>query len=84
MDRGGRAGQVVNLIHLDKERHGDIVPDQFEIGIAEQVNDILFLAGEVVVQAYHFIAFFKQPSQRCDPRNPAPPVTRIFFLYHGI
>ena len=31
VDRRGRAGEIVNLVDLDVEREGHIVPNQFEI-----------------------------------------------------
>ena len=34
-------------------------------------------AGEVVVDAQHVVALREQASHRCEPRKPAPPVTRI-------
>ena len=35
-----RACQVINFVDLDIERKGDVVPDQLEVGIAEQMRDI--------------------------------------------
>ena len=51
MDRGGRAGQIVDLIDLQIERKGHVVADELEPGVAEQMLDILLRSCEQVVDA---------------------------------
>ncbi len=61
MNRRGRAGEVVNLIHLNIERERHVVAEQLEIRIVQEMNNILFAACEVIVQTDHIIAFSQQP-----------------------
>ena len=54
------ACEVVNLIHFDEEGGSDIVPDDLEIGVAHEMENVAFVAGEVIVKADDFIAVVKQ------------------------
>ena len=56
MARGGRAGEVVDLVHFQPERMDDVVPQQFEVGLREQVGDVRLLTREEVVDADHVVA----------------------------
>ena len=58
--RGG-AGQVVDLVDLEEERLGDVVPDKLELVVVEQMLDVLSPAGEEVVQADDVMAVRKKP-----------------------
>jgi hypothetical protein len=60
MDGGGGTGQVVDLIHLHIKRRSHIVPDQFEIGILQQVEDVPFGPGEIVIQAKYLVALLQE------------------------
>ncbi len=51
MDGRGRTGQVIDLVDLDIERKGDVMPEQLEIGPFQQVADILLGSGKKVIQA---------------------------------
>ena len=78
VDRRGRAGQIVDLVDLDKERKGHVVAHELEARIAEEMLDVLLGAGEKIVEAENFVPIAEsRRSTRCEPRNPAPPVTRI-------
>jgi hypothetical protein len=55
------------------------VPDQFEVGVLQQMQDVVLAAGEEVVEANDVVAGFSSASQRCEPRKPAPPVTSTRF-----
>ena len=57
MNRGGWAGQIIDLVYLNKDGLGKIVANQFKIGVAKQMADILFAAGEKVVQAEDIMPF---------------------------
>ena len=61
VDRRGRAGEVVDLVDLDVEREGHVVPHQLEMRIAQAGGDIVLAAGEVVVDAQHVVARRQQP-----------------------
>ena len=56
VNRGGWAGQVVDLIHLDIERKGHIVAHQLEVRVIQQVQDVVFGASKEVVQADDIVA----------------------------
>src|SRR5688500_987073 len=60
MDRGRRAREVIDLVHLEKDRQRDVVPDQFEVWIVEEMQDVLAPAGEKVIEAQHFLPFAEQ------------------------
>ncbi len=51
MDGRGRAGQVVDLVHLHVKGEGDVVAHQLEVGVVEQVGDVVLGAGEEVINA---------------------------------
>jgi hypothetical protein len=61
MDRGGRAGKVIYLIDLEKDRLGYIVPDKLEFFIVEQVRDIGFPSGKEIVETDDLITFIEKP-----------------------
>ena len=46
-----------------------------KFGLPEQVGDVGLLAGEEVVEADDVVPASTSRSHRCEPRNPAPPVT---------
>jgi hypothetical protein len=50
-----RAGQIVNLIHLQPDRLNHIVPHQIKIRPVEQMRDVGLLACEKIVQADHIV-----------------------------
>jgi hypothetical protein len=44
--------------------------------------DVVDVTGQQVVDADHFVSLLQQAVVRCDPRNPAAPVTTaVFFLW---
>ena len=51
--------------------------DQFEALVVEQMLDIAARAGEEIVDADDVGARSSSRSHRCEPRKPAPPVTKI-------
>jgi len=53
----GRAGKVVNFVHLQIDGIDDVVADQFEMRLSHQVGDVVFTAGKKIVQADHIMAF---------------------------
>jgi hypothetical protein len=56
VDRRGRAGEVVDLVDLDKQRMGDVVAHRLEMRHPQQRGEIVLAAGEVVVDAQHVVA----------------------------
>ena len=61
MAGSGGAGQIVNLIHFQKQRIDDVVPDHFEVRLVQQVSHIGFLTREKVIDANNVMALFDQP-----------------------
>ena len=51
-----------------------------EMRMAEQVRDVVAPAGKVIVDAQDLAAVVSRRSHRCEPRKPAPPVTRTRLL----
>ena len=58
--RGG-AGKIVDLIHLQIDLISDVMADHFEMGIAHEVEDILFAARKIIIQAEDFTPRIKKP-----------------------
>jgi hypothetical protein len=78
VDPRGGTGEVVTLVDLDIEREGHVVAHQLEARIVETSQQVLFGTGEIVVDAQHTsLPSANRPSHRCEPRKPAPPVTKI-------
>ncbi len=59
---GGRAGQMVDLVHLQQQLLYHNVPDQLKIVLANQVRNVLFAAREKIVHTddLHSDAYFQQ------------------------
>ncbi len=55
MDRGRRAREVVYLVYLKEARLNYIVPDYLEGRVRSQVGDVLFSAGEKVIETDDFV-----------------------------
>ena len=73
MDGRGRAGEVIDFVHLDIERKGHIVPQELKAGIADQMLDIPLGAGEEIVGAEHIVSVGDQPlaEMRAEEACPA-------------
>jgi len=61
VNRGCRASQVENLIHLDKQRMGNVVTKQLEAFMPEQMVNVTPRTREEVVDAKHLASTFEQP-----------------------
>ena len=48
-------------VHLQLDRFGDVVADEFETGMANPARDVGLTSGEVVVEADHLFTGFHQP-----------------------
>ena len=51
MDRRGRTGQIVDLIHLDIERKRHVVAHQLEAVVIDHAIDVAACAGEKIIDA---------------------------------
>ena len=72
MDRRGRAGEVVDLVHLDIERKRHVVPQRLELRPAQQVRDVVLAPREVIVDAKHVVPLLDQPLAEMRPQEPGP------------
>ena len=61
MDRGSRAGEIVDLIDLDVERERHIVAHEVEVLVLDEMLDVAPRAGEEIIDAQHIGAFPQQP-----------------------
>ena len=61
VDRAGRAGEVVDLVHLHEEREGDVVAHQLERRIVQQLPHVAPPAGVEIIDAQDVVAGFDQP-----------------------
>jgi hypothetical protein len=69
VQRGGRAGEVVDLVHLHVQREGDVVPQQLEGRMRQEVLDVAPCAGEEVIDAKDFAALGQQPLAQVGPEE---------------
>ena len=60
MDGRGRAREIVDLVDLDIERKGHVVPHQLETLVIEKMLDIVPAAGVKIVDTQNI----------CPPREP--------------
>ena len=51
VNRRSRTREIVDLIDLDIERKGDVVPNQLEMRMSDQVLNVTPGSGEEIVQA---------------------------------
>jgi hypothetical protein len=61
MHRGDRAGEIEDLIHLDVERHGNVVSQYLEARIGQQMFDVLPPPGVIIVDAKNLVACGEKP-----------------------
>ena len=72
VDRGGRTGEVVDLVDLDVERERDVVPDGFEAGVRQCRGDVVPRSREVVVDAQDLVAAREQAFTEMGAEEPRP------------
>ncbi len=70
MDGGGGARQVVDPVHLDVERPGDVVAHELEQRVADEVGDVLPAGGEEVVDAQDLVSPRQQPLAQVRSDEP--------------
>ena len=56
----GRAGQIVNFIHLNIEGKGHVVANKLEPAVVHELFHIGAGTGKKVVRAEHFVPFVEQ------------------------
>jgi hypothetical protein len=60
MDRGRGTGEVIDLVHLDKERKGDIMAEKLKVRVPHQVDDISLRPRIEIVDAEDIAAVTKK------------------------
>jgi hypothetical protein len=60
MKRGGRAGEVIDLIDFQTDGLDHVVPDQLEPAATEQVSDVVSRTGKKVVKTNDFLTRIDQ------------------------
>jgi hypothetical protein len=48
-------GQIVDLIHFNVEWKGHVVPQQFETGISQQMQNVVAAAGKEIIYAKNVV-----------------------------
>lgn len=72
MNRGSRASQVVDLIHLEQDRLDHIMPDELKPRISEMVQKVLLPSREEVVNNDHTVTAFYQTVHQMAPHETGP------------
>ena len=67
--RGGRAGEVVDLVDLHVQRRGDVVAQHLEARVLPQVRDVRLAPGVVVVEAEHVVPGLEEPLAEVRPEE---------------
>src|SRR3989344_4230558 len=70
VDRRSRAGQVVDLVHLDVERERHVVAQQLKMRITDEMGDVVLGAGEEIVHAQHVVPVGDQPLAEVRAQEP--------------
>ena len=70
VDRRSWTGQIVDLVDLELERVGHIVPHEFETGVSEQVLDVDFPSSEKVVDCNDVMAISQQTIAQMRAEEP--------------
>lgn len=60
VNRGSRAGQVVDLVNFEKDGFNDVVANEFEVGVSHVMQHVLFPSREEVVHHDHAVPSFHQ------------------------
>lgn len=61
VERRGRAGEIVDLIHFYVEREANIMAEHLELRMSGEMGDIFAGAGVEIVYAKNFVAIRKEP-----------------------
>jgi hypothetical protein len=59
MYRRSWAGEIVNLVYLYSEWLNNVVKNERKVGMVQKWLYIVFIAGEEIIQANHFVALVK-------------------------
>jgi hypothetical protein len=87
MDRRGGTGEIINFIHLDVQGKGDVVAEEFKIGILLEVDDIVLDPCIKIVHAKDIIALFYEMLAEMGTEKTGPPGdqdTNPILIFQGI
>jgi hypothetical protein len=59
--RRGGAGKVIDFIDFDVERKADVMAKKLEMGIGQQMGDVVAAPRVAIIDAKHFMARIKKP-----------------------
>ena len=80
MDRRCGTGEMKNPIDLEQNRLHHVMPDQLEVRIARRCAMLARLPLKKLSRQVTSCLSLRSRSHRCEPMNPAPPVTSIRTL----
>jgi len=83
MDRRGGTSEVVDLVHLQIDRLGNIVADELEVGMADQMADIVLVAGKEIVQTQNVVTLGKEPVAEVGAQKTRAAGDQYSFHLHG-
>ena len=84
MHRRGRAGQVPDAIHLQADRFGHIVADEFKGRMVPPGAQVLFSSCECVVEADHVFAGLHQAIDEVGTNEASSTGDKIAHRPHGL
>jgi hypothetical protein len=64
VDWRSRASQIVDFIDFEIERKTYVVPDDFEMRIADKIGNITLAACKEVIYAYNLVTTSQQPGTK--------------------
>jgi hypothetical protein len=67
------ASKIIDLVDLDIEREGYVVPNDLEAMVIEQMIDIALRAGEEIVDAYDIPTIREQSLTEMRAEKASPP-----------
>jgi len=73
VDRRGGAGEVVDLVHLDKQRERHVVAHQLEVAIVVQMRDVARRACKEIVHAQYVAPGLQQAFAEMRAQESGPP-----------
>jgi hypothetical protein len=74
-----RTSDIVDLVDLDVERERHVVAHQLEVLVADVVRIVALGPVKKLSKQTRSAPRAVRRSHRCEPRKPAPPVTRMRF-----
>jgi hypothetical protein len=85
IDRAGRARQVENQanISIEQERLTEIMLDEREVGVIDEMRDVLSTAGQQVIDGDNPHAFAQQRIARVGADEACPSSDQSGFMCQG-